>query len=434
MTTSSPTTEVKPFRGILYSRNLLGQADDLIAPPYDNISPAQKAELLARHPNNVVRLILPPGADDGNWHATAAKFFGEWTESGILVREKTPAIYLYEQEFDHNGRTHRRRGFIALKRLEERGQGGTIPHERTFDGPKADRLKLMRAVPANLSPIFVIYSDAENEALCILDSADPGLILEAKDNYGARHRLIRVTNPAAHSALREVMATRRLLIADGHHRFETAMNYRDEMREKEPDAPADAPWNYQMMFFSPMEDPGLLILPWHRAVAAGPVPQDFLSRLAPWFEAVPVPGSQKDQVIELLAQRRGNQPAFAVYRKGGLTILQGRQSVSAEMESIYPNPAEAPLRSLDVGILHRLVIERGLGFSEGDAAARLQYIRSPKEAMERTDSGEFALVLFINPTPVQQVMEVANAGLRMPHKSTDFFPKLLTGMVMNPLR
>lgn len=426
-------SEVRPFRGIRYSDELTKSATQLVAPPYDNISEEQKQELLQRHPKNVVRLILPEQKGDADWYPKAAEMFRAWREDGTLTRDTEPAIYLYEQAFDAFGHKATRRGFMAVKRLEERGAGGTHPHEKTFEGPKADRLKLMHAVGANMSPIFVIYSDEKVESLQTLDAASPQLILEAEDQFGAKHRLYKVTDEKAHKKLEEIMAGRELLIADGHHRYETALNYRDAMREKHPDAGPEALWNFQMMFFSPMEDPGLVVLPWHRGIKPGPVPEDLEKRLDAYFTVTRLTGKPASEVTQILEDASANGTAFSLYRGGNLTLLAAKPEAKDEMARLYPDAKEEPLQRLEVNILHRLVIDGALGLTDEDYSERLTFIRDPQECVRRVDSGELAMVFFLRGAPVEQVAEIARAGLKMPQKSTDFFPKLLSGLLFNPL-
>lgn len=435
--------EIAPFRGILYTPGAgrpPGDVSALVAPPYDVISEAERAALEARDPHNCVRLILPrprPGEPDDSKYTAAADLLAAWLQDGSLARDERPAIYRYHQEYQAFGQTIVRRGFIARVRLRRFDEGVILPHERTLSGPKLDRLKLMRASHAHFSQVFGLYDDPERrtDALFRAVEADPAALTGTTAD-GVTQRLWRLTDDEAVRALVEQMADRAIYIADGHHRYETMITLRDELRAQAglaPDAPSPADWG--VMFFCNAADPGLLVFPTHRVLRDLPgFDRDaLLAQARAWFHVEEGPLGDPEAARERLAQAATQGPAFGLVVPGSdtLAILRLRDDLPADA----PLPPQEALRTLDVTVLHNLVLEALLGISRESQARQenLGYVKSWDGALRERNAPGVQAVFLMNPTRVEQVMAVADAGEVMPQKSTYFYPKIASGLVVNPI-
>lgn len=439
--------KIAPFRALRYNLEKIDEPAAVMAPPYDVISPELQEDLYGRSPYNIVRLILGKMEEsdtaDNNRYSRAAACFARWQQEQVLVRDEEPGIYLYDEEYQAEGLGRMvRRGFMALTRLEDFASGVVKPHEKTLSGPKTDRLNLTKACGANFSPIFGLYSDP----CCVVESLTRNARnrrpdLDVVDDDGVRHRLWRVTDGAVIDKARELLVNKPLFIADGHHRYETALNYRNLMREQAGTFTGKELFNFVLMYFANMEDQGMLIFPTHRLVSGlknFELPA-FLQALQDCFEIDArqmnvTDASGRRQVQELLRQKGEESHTLALYA-GGSTVhfLSLRQPEI--MDRFFDEKASKALRMLDVSILHRLILEDLLHIS-AEAQERqlnLQYIKKFDEPFTAVRSGDAQLAFLLNATRMSEVRDVANAGEKMPQKSTYFYPKLLTGLVLNKI-
>ena len=415
--------EVVPLQAVHYDLGRVGALAEVVAPPYDVIDDAQRAELAARSPYNVVELDLPRDPGGGDPYEHAAELLGQWTDGGVLTRDSDPTIWALEQDYaTPDGSRLTRRGLLARVRLAPYGEG-IRPHERTQPGPKEDRLRLTRATRHNLSPIFALHpGDAWRHLEPALGSEPWG---EVTDGDGTTHRVWRIEDPAVHEAIAVELEPGELLIADGHHRYETSLAYQ---REVGPGGPAD----YVLMALVSLEDPGLTVFPTHRLIsglADDPAKQEALgSGLKELFEVEEVPKEEPDP---------GGVEGVGVF--GYLdsqfnSAYRLRLASNPALDQALAGRSEA-YRTLDAAILEELVLKGILGMSTDDIAAKrgIGYTPSIDDALAKLDAGDYQAAFLLRPTPVDQVRDVAAAGETMPPKSTYFFPKLLTGLVFNPL-
>ncbi len=439
--------EIAPFRAVRYADSSPEGLGRLIAPPYDVISPPQRERFAALDPHNVVELILPldrPG--DGaaeNKYVRAGRSWRRWIAEGVLRRDPEPALYVLHQRFTWDGVTHLRKGFLARLRLREFSEGVVLPHEKTLSGPKADRLELFKETRANLSPIFSLYPDERGEVEAPLAAAidrAPDASAESDDGHGPiEQRLWRVANPAAVAAVRDAMAGRRAYIADGHHRYETALAY-----AKIADA-ARAPGNahhYVLSYFCGMDDPGLLILPTHRILhsISGLDFGRFLEAARAFFDVVPAAGDVRtpgglSATLRALREEGERRPSFVAVGEGAARASLLALRKEAALEGIAELPKSPRVRSLDVALLHGLLLQRTLGLSpqSQERKENLDYVKEAAEAVAAVVAGKAQAAFLLNGTRMRQVREVAEAGEVMPQKSTFFYPKLPSGLVFNPL-
>jgi uncharacterized protein (DUF1015 family) len=419
--------EALPLRALHYDPAVVGPLANVVAPPYDVIDAAQRAELAARSPYNVVAVDLPQGdaRPDADPYALAAELFEAWQIQGALVRDRQPALWAHVQDYTGpDGVRRNRRGFFCRVRVEEYGPGRVRPHERTHSAPREDRLRLTRATRANTSPIFSLYSDPEHVAWSALEPATTEAPWgEVTDAEGTLHRLWRVRNPNAIAAAQSAIRAAELLIADGHHRYETARTYAEEIG-------GEGDHRYLLMCLVALEDPGLTVFPTHRLLSGLDATRRACLReaLQRDFEATEIP-------VEQLAPSPGSGPLQLGYidaeERRPLRLTLKDQAIA---DAALPEHSEA-YRQLDTGVLETLLLQRALGYTEQDIShlRGLRYARTAAEALALVRSGECDVALLMRPTPVAQVRDVAAAGENMPPKSTYFFPKLLTGLLFNPL-
>lgn len=418
--------DVQPLRALHYDPAVVGPLTDVTAPPYDVIDSSQRAALLARSPFNVVAVDLPraePGAADQ--YAAAGELFDSWQLQGALVRDDAPALWAHTQDYTGpDGQARTRRGFFCRVRIEEYGPGRVRPHERTHPGPKEDRLRLTRATRANLSPIFSLYSDPAQAAWQALSPTTDGAPWgEVTDADGTVHRLWRVSDPEAIAAVQTATRDAELLIADGHHRYETMQAYAQEVGGR-------GEHSYILMCLVALEDPGLTVFATHRLVRGlDEQRREALAQaIARDFDAVEVP-------IEQIAPSPGSGPLQLGYcdgRDGRAMRLTLKDQAIAD--AALSDHARA-YRRLDTGVLEQLLLKDALGLSDDDISHfnGMFYARDAAEALAMVRSGEYDAAFLVRPTPVEQVRELADAGENMPPKSTYFYPKLLTGLLFNEL-
>ena len=432
----------------MYDTKKAGDIARLVTPPYDVIPPEAQREYHAKSQYNIIRLELgleiEGDGDVENKYTRAAASFAQWIQSGVLKAEDSPAMYVYEQEFTYHGARRVRRGLLVALLLEEWSKGIVLPHEETLPKPLADRLNLMRACNANLSPVFGLYEDDAGTAAGLVESRtgflpDVGVL----DEDGDAHRLWVVTDGAVLRRLYLALLNSRVFIADGHHRYLTALRYRDEMRARRPELTGDEAFNFVMMLLVSLDDPGLVVLPTHRKICG--LGLSDLSRLesdlAHFFEIDHVPldaAALEDEVAALLARMQRLQTvrqSFAAcgLRPGSLSLLRLR--VDVDLDAVMPAHRSRHWRALDVSVLHALVVNRvldQLGLSAPDENL-VSFTRDAVRAVRSVLEGSCALALLLNAPTVAQVKDVALAGDTMPQKSTYFYPKPLTGMVISPL-
>jgi uncharacterized protein (DUF1015 family) len=417
--------DVQPLRALHYDLGRVGSLQDVAAPPYDVIDPAQRAELAARSPYNVVAIDLPEAEDAGDPYAHAAALLARWQAEGAVVRDEEPAMWALVQDFvAPDGQRRTRHGFFARVRVEEYGAGRIRPHERTHPGPREDRLRLTRATRVNLSPIFSLYSDPTGTAWGALAAATDGPPYgELTDDEGTRHRLWRVADAAAIATVQAALAGTELLIADGHHRYETARVYADEIG-------GEGEHRYVLMCLVALEDPGLEVFPTHRLIRdTTPQTQEALgTALREHFEVTEIDRSE-------LRPPDGDGPLTMGYidsffKRAFRLTLKDQAVADRALEGL----PEA-YRTLDTAVLEALVLTGPLGLTEDDIShlRGLGYSRTDQEALDLVLSGEYDAAFFLRPAPVSQVQRVAAAGINMPPKSTYFYPKVPTGLLFNPL-
>jgi uncharacterized protein (DUF1015 family) len=404
---------VEPFRALHYDLDRVGGLQDVVAPPYDVIDAAQRAELVDRSPHNVVEIDLPQGDDP---YAHAAHLFALWQRDGVLVRDDAPALWALEQDYTGpDGQRRTRHGFFARVKVEDYGPGRIRPHERTHPGPKEDRLRLTRATHANLSPIFSLYDDPAGAAWGALApnlQGEPWA--EVTDEDGTVHRLWRVTDPSALSAVQDALAPAELLIADGHHRYETARVHH-----------AEGGAGHVLMCLVALQDPGLTVFPTHRLLTEIGDRDALRETIERDFDVAPTDALEPTGDGPV---RMGYLDAHHLRRL--MLTLRDPATVAAALPD-----KPAPYRELDTAVLEALVLHGALGMSEDDISHLngLDYARNTDQARERVETGTAQAAFFMRATPVSQVRDVAATGESMPPKSTYFFPKVLTGMVFNLL-
>ncbi len=405
--------DIEPFRGLRY-RVPDADLSRVLCPPYDVITPAYRDELYARDPRNIVRVVLSRTPGEGAYEEAGATFRG-WIDAGLLAPDPEPALYLVEQAFEVEGRTFTRYGLLARFRVEEPSGGRVLPHEHTRKEAREDRYRLLKATRANFSPIFMMFSDGQGAftAAARRTAAGPPL-LGYTDDGGVRHRVWAVGDGAEVSRLQSAIGAVKAYIADGHHRWATAQRYHAEVG-------AEAAWT--LGYFTPMEAPGLVVLPYHRLLDRGPSLEEARRALEGRFNLDEVRGAA---AAAHQAAQSTMPYAFSLVEPGGAGLVA---EALPEAEDLLPEPAPASLRALDAFFLHQAVLPRLLDVP--DTAVR--YAHSLREVEEALAAGHCRLAVLMRPTPVRQVVDVADARESMPAKSTFFHPKLPSGLVIHPL-
>lgn len=428
--------QIKAFRGLRYNKQYAEDMARLTAPPYDVISEQRQRELYEIHSYNVIRLeygqVFPTDDEDDNRYTRAAAYLRQWMDNGILLQERRPAVYIYQQVFSlDDGRPLTRTGFISLVKLEEFSKGVILPHEYTLSKPKTDRLNLMRACKANFSQIFSLYDDADGSITSILEHAmqqQPDV--DFIDSDGIRQVLWAIEEESIINSIQQAMASKQLFIADGHHRYETALALRDEMRRVTGQYDDQQPYDYVMMMMVAMNDPGLVILPTHRIINnMKELQQDkLLDDIAGDFYIQPI--DKLDDIAVVLRQCEDDEmPCFAYFNGTGCYLLRLKSWLP--VDELLPDKAMV-YKHLDVSVLHSLIINKRLGIDEASLAQQtyITYTRDAAEAINSVKSHRAQLAFLLRPTKIEQVKAIALAGEKMPQKSTYFYPKLLTGLVM----
>lgn len=421
---------IKAFNGLRFTKKA-GDIEKLVCPPYDIISEKQRQEFLDANENNIIRLELPKGEDP---YKEAGKTLASWLEDGILKTDDKPGVYVYEMQFVSGGKNYAVKGVICLVGLEDFSKGIILPHEETLSKAKEDRFNLMNATFCNFSQIYSLYMDEDNSTYSIIDRVSSGAPdVSVTDGDGVRHNLWCVYDEKEILLLVNKFADKKLYIADGHHRYETALRFSKTVREVGLVTDEDAKSDYVCMMLVNMENDGLVVLPTHRIVRdlesfdSG----ELISKCGQYFdvEKACCARSAEEKITDLYNQ---NKKAFAMYDGKDYYVLTLKDL--SVMDSVFENASEA-YKGLDVNVLHSLVLERLLGIDKENMAKQinLTYTKIADEAIEAVDSKKANCAFLLNPTRVSEIRDVAAAGEKMPQKSTYFYPKLITGLVMNKL-
>ena len=439
--------EVIPFTGILYNKNKIDDFSQVVAPPYDVIRREENLNLRDRHPQNVVRLILSApdeaSADTSEFYQSSARQFRGWLADGTLVADNEPAIYLTSLDFTIDGNHFRRYGFIAYVRLEPFENKVVLPHERTSSKVKNDRLNLLKAAGANFCQIFSLYTDPEQQVINTLINAagERQPDIDLVDDAGEGHRLWRITDHEVTGRITALLKEKQLYIADGHHRYETGLNYRNWVAQNDPDFSETHPANYIMMSLTGTADPGLLILPTHRLLLNVEErllsETEWLRQAAAFFDIKEIPfnpadwenaadtfkGILRDNMLKnAIGAVAEDKPVFYL-----LTLRPG------VMKEAFGEAIPEILQTLDVTILSQLILRKIFGYSQSelDEEEVIDYTSNFRKAVDAALSGKCRIAFLMNPTRNEQVQSVAAQGEIMPRKSTFYYPKLLTGLVFS---
>lgn len=432
---------IRSFSAIHYHKTRFPDLSAVLAPPFDVLDATQKAALQARHPNNIVNVDLPhippKAAGPAEAYERSDVTLRSWLDAGILVRENRTAFYPYMQTYNHGGRKVHRRGFFALVRLSPFGQGEVVPHEKTYKGAIEDRFALMKATRAQLSPIFGLFNDRGNEVTKLLYSGlsrpDFSGMLD-----GIKHDLWKVSDPALENQVADMMATHPIYIADGHHRYTTALAYQQEMIRQNGDRPlpANHPANYCMFVLVSMNDDGLLVWPTHRVIGGLDSfdVQAFAQAIAPNFTLTdaPVGPERMSEYVDQVLPREGIH-TFGLYDGQTKKLYQLKLINHDILKPLEPNHSEA-WRSLDVAILQRYLVEEVLQpkFAGGREVTK-SYVSHADRIVANADGARNQLALIVQPTPIHALEDLGKHNEVMPQKSTYFYPKLATGLLINPL-
>jgi uncharacterized protein (DUF1015 family) len=421
--------EIIPFKGILYNPELLKDADGLICPPYDVISPAFQQQLYNRSPFNAIRLELPMEDDP---YTAAALLLGEWLQAGKLQHDTVPAIYPYLQTFDDvDGVSHTRCGFFAAMRLYDFAERKVLPHEKTLSGPKADRLNLFRKTKTNISSIFGLYADKSKTADRVMNSfAEANEPVIDAEFQGVRNRMWRITEPELVAQFQQTLQERAVYIADGHHRYDTGVNYRNERAAANPSHTGDEPYNFILTYLANIHDEGLLIFPIHRLVhtLAGFDRTALRAALEEHFTLTDL----RDRVeLKRFFEQEPSNYTYGVVTPGSVVGI----TLKSELQTLVDPSRPEALKDLGLVLLHDYILGKLLGISQEAMAkqSNLLYVHDDREVFDAVESGKVQLGFVVKPTTVGQVLAVSETGEVMPQKSTFFYPKIMTGLVFNSI-
>jgi len=440
---------IVPFRGVIYNREKIEDFGIVTAPPYDIISPEQQEGYYQKSSYNVIRLILgkkfPHDSPTDNRYTRAAGVFDIWQEKSILIRDKKPSLYFYRQEFSVSGKEKvTRDGFIGLVRLEDKEKRVVIPHEKTLDKPKEDRLQLMEACHTNFSSIFSLYSDPEdviNQQLKKMTGVIP--LLEITDEDNTRHQLWRISQMGVIKQISQHLRDSSLFIADGHHRYETALNYRNLQIERCPRSTGKEAYNYVMMYLTSMEGEGLVILPYHRVIRnlKGFDFGNFEKKLEDYFEVKTFQFSEENEMQvweefnKQLQDDTLSRPAFGMYGAGQACyhLLVLKEEVFFSLSG--RGEGSEALKKLDVNVIESVIFKDALGITSNDLQQEqnMTYVHDGLEGLELVRDKGYQLAFFLNSTKSSEIRDIAGRGETMPQKSTFFYPKLLSGTVINKI-
>ncbi|MCJ7571871.1 MAG: DUF1015 domain-containing protein [Candidatus Thermoplasmatota archaeon] len=426
--------EVFPFNGITYNKEKIKKLDDVMAPPYDIISEEQQKELYNKHPKNYVRLILnkieQTDDDDNNRYTRAKKLYDEWLSDSTLIKSDKAVIYVYKIEYILEGSKKTMNGFFVLLKIDP-DYKCVKAHERTLSKPKADRLNLTRACKSNLEPIQLLYIDEKDKIRKAIDKKIKTPIIDVKGYDGFKHKLWRLEDTETISMIQNELKNNILFIADGHHRYQTSINYANEMKEKTGDTSIFAPFNFIMVVLANMFDEGLSILPTHRFVKKSDVNiKDCLIKLNKYFIIEEKIFDKKDaqtinkKIIEDIKTK--DKHKFALYTKDKYFVLTLKDEKI--MDEFAPDRSKT-WRTLDVSILHKIVLEQAMGINQDNLEDHVKYTRVDEEAIKFVNQGKYDFSVLMNATKIKELKAIADSGEYMPQKSTYFLPKMLSGLV-----
>jgi uncharacterized protein (DUF1015 family) len=415
--------DIRPFRAIRYTEKA-GNPADLITQPYDKISAAQQKEYYGKSDYNYCRLILPM---ENNKYEAAQQRIQKWLNEGILSKDEKPAVFVSRQEFTLSGRICIRTGLIAALRLYSYGESTVFPHEVTYKEPKTDRLNMLRAVQKDLEPVFLIYSDPEKITVDFFAEVTKKTksAVEVEDSFGVKHAIWRVTDPEKLEFVRKAMVEKRLVITDGHHRYESAVAYRDEMCEKNG-WKGDSAFNFHMCYMVPVQEEGLVVLPTHRLLTESELTSEVLAALKQFFTVSEV--SPKIEALNGFLKSHEKEHAFCIYTSSKAYGLLLKDETSASELINAGCPKEACL--VDVVILRDVVFKHVLKVGELKMDEHILYAESTRSALEKVDSGQAKMAFLVNPVDPETVWQIAQKNWRLPEKSTDFYPKPVSGLTM----
>lgn len=428
--------KILPFRGLRYNKEKIANLASVVTPPYDIIDENEQARYYAEHPSNIIRLelglIFPQDNDDNNRYTRARQYLDKWREDETLLPEPTPSLYLYQQIFEHHGRKLVRSGLVCGLQVEDYSKGNILPHEETLSKPKADRFKLMQHTHSNFSSIFALFIDEDNNVDQIMfdyaKNRTPDI--DIVDEAGETHRVWVINDPAVIESIVNMMKDKKIYIADGHHRYETALDFAKYMK-----ANGQPGYDYVLATLVNLYDGGLVVFPTHRLVGniSGFNQTAFLEKLSPLFDIEPFSSKNLPAFMNELESSGKKAHSFGLYTKNGLYLLKVKDP--ALISERLPSDKSPAWKELDVAILDYLVLDQILNIGEEQRRSQdnLSYTRSEKYLAEQVDSGQFQLGFLLNATRVEDIVAVANARDKMPQKSTYFYPKLITGLIINNL-
>jgi len=430
--------EISPFKGIMYNKEKIGKLGDVMSPPYDIISSEMQTELYEKHPYNFVRLILgrqyPDDTKQNNRYTRAKELFDLWINESILTESSSSktAIFPYKIEYNIKDQSKTMNGFFVLLKLDPKYKY-VKAHERTLSKPKADRLNLMRAVNANLEPIELLYIDENDTIRKKVDEYIGEPIINVKGYDGFTHKLWKLEDEEIISTIMNQLKDKNLFIADGHHRYQTAVNYANEMKKKTGNYDDDASFNYRMVILANMFDEGLSILPTNRLIKKSDIDvEDFVEKLKNYFtvkEKTVGKPNENYELVRIIKEELETETEhkFVLYLKNRYYILTLKDEKSMNK---FAGGRSKTWRTLDVSILHKIIIENLMGINEENLEDHVRYTRVDEEAIRFVDEGKYDLSFLMNATRIEELKAVAEAGEHMPQKSTYFLPKMLSGLVM----
>lgn len=436
--------KVFPFKGILYNKTKLKKLTNLFAPPYDVINPEEQEALYNIHDFNFIRLILgkefPDDSEYNNKYVRAAAFLDGWLRHEILLQDKKPAIYIYEQLFSIGGHRYSRLGFISLLRLEDMGKGKVFPHEDTYPKAKLDRLQLMRSTYCNLESIFALFNDDKDrlqKMLKKLTKRKP--IIEVTDKVRTVHRLWKVEQKVAINKIAKEMKDKPVFIADGHHRYEAACRFKNELKGKNTKFSEEESYNHMMVYFNSIEDPGLIVLPIHRVLNQLSFfdLERFKIDLSQAYEIEELKATKRSapatlkKLLQLMQKKGESKHVFGMYAGNHRFYLLTLKNEDSIEEMVGEEKTKA-WKKLDVTILHYTIFDHALGMAQ-QTAEKVTYTQNAEEAVKMVDEKGFQVAFLLNPTKIAEITAIASKMEKMPHKSTFFYPKLLSGLVVNKI-